>query len=208
MDNKKKIGYYSGLGSIFSFIFFISIAYLVSLNEYNPLTKTISKLGLTKNGSIYFIIGTTIGGILISIYIGFYLSNILTKTKYNTIGIYLGILSGFALVGVGLIQDKPELVYRIGHTLSSGVFFISMGLAIFFFSLHLKESNSTTLKKLSYFGFFVCSIAVLHFFLSFYKEIIHIFGTEFTINAIWQKITVSAYMVWHILLLLNLNPDK
>ncbi len=208
LERKKNIGYYSGIFSIFFFLFFSFIAYIVSLNDYDPFTRTISKLGVTNNGSLYFIFGTIIGGILLSIYINFYVRNVIVKSRNNIIAVYLGIISGFALTGVAIIQDKPELIYKVGHTLSAGIFFTSMGFAIFFFSLDLRENYNPILRKLAYFGFFVCSIAVLHFFLSYFKDIIDIFGFRFTINAVWQKITVVSYIVWHVFLFLNLNRDK
>ncbi|MHA2337193.1 MAG: DUF998 domain-containing protein [Candidatus Hodarchaeales archaeon] len=208
IEKQKKIGYYSGVGSIISFIFFLSLSYLLSLDKYNPLTMTVSKLGITKNGDTSFIIGTVIGAILISIYIRYYLKNTLTNKKFTSLGIVLGVISGIALIGVGVIQDKPEIIFQVMHAISAGIFFFTMGLSIFLISYDLKDDENSSLRLLAYLGFIVCFIAICHFFISFYKENFIIFNIDINIAVVWQKITVGSYVIWHIILLTLLKKQK
>ncbi|MHA1984395.1 MAG: DUF998 domain-containing protein, partial [Candidatus Hodarchaeales archaeon] len=208
IEKQKQIGYYSGISSLISFAFFISLSYLLSLDKYNPLTMTISKLGVTKNGDTSFIIGTVIGGLLISIYIRYYLKNTLINQEFTSIAIVLGIISGIALIGVGIIQDKPELLFQVAHAISATIFFFTMGVSIFLISYDLKSHENSSLRLLAYWGFIVCFIAICHFFISFYKENLTIFNVVINIAVVWQKITVGSYVIWHIILLILLKKQK
>jgi hypothetical protein len=208
IEKQKKVGYYSGVSSIIFFSIFISLSYLLSLDKYNPLTMTISKLGIIKNGDTTFIIGTVIGGLLISIYIRYYLKNTLINKKFTSIAIVLGIISGIALIGVGIIQDKPELLFQVTHAILAAIFFFTMGLSIFLISYDLKSHENSSLRLLAYFGFIVCFIAVCHFFISFYKVNLTIFNVVINIAVVWQKITVGSYVIWHIILLTLLKKPK
>ena len=198
-DQKVTLGNLSGLAAIVLLPLFLGMA-LLNAPEYNGLTQTISKLGVTENGWLFFVLGTAISGGLLVIYYRFYLYEILNRGKNTQLGSLFGIISGLMLIGVGLFQDKEDFILRTTHFVFSGLFFGSMGLSIYHLSRFLRTSSYLWGKNLGLLGYIVCVGAILHFFFSFLKGNITVGNVEFSIAVVWQKVTVSGYVIWSVLL--------
>ena len=123
-----------------------------------------------------------------------------------------GIVAGLGLVGVGLIQDKPEIFYDISHQLSAIIFFLFMTLSILFCGLYFKNSsNSQWDKRLYYISLFIVCMSALFLLLSFFKHPVDIGITVFSISVVWQKLTVASIFSWFIPFLIfgaNLIDEK
>ena len=199
-SSKQTISLYIALISLIATPLFFFISYL---NEpsYNPFLQTISKLGVTDSGQYYFIAGTIIGGVS---FIIFYYFSFLELAQTDSL-IYrariFGIISGIGLIGVGVIQDKPELFFSIFHPLSADIFFLFNILFIIYFRFYIKKINLVEKYRFLYNSAFVpVVVLILYVFLSLIAQEITIGSIIFKIPIIWQKITVLSLIVWYLIL--------
>lgn len=196
--NKKKVGYYSGVVVLFFSPAILMIAFLME-PTYNPFLQTISKLGITPNGELVFVFGMAIAGSLLILFNYFYLLNFVPLDKNLLYSSSSGIISGIALIGVGLIQDKSDLFHEIFHTSSAFVFFLFMGLSILFCGLYFKNaSKNNSDKRMFYISCFIVFISLMYAISGIFDQPIELGSIEFSVSVIWQKITVFSFFIWFI----------
>ena len=180
------------------------------LNEpsYNPFLQTISKLGVTDSGQYYFIAGTIIGGISFIIFYYFAFLELAQTDSLIYRARIFGIVSGIGLIGVGIIQDKPEIFFCIFHPLSADIFFLFNILFIIYFRFYLKKINLIEKYRFLYQSAFVpVVVMILYVFLSLITQEITIGSLIFKIPIIWQKITVL-FLIFCYLILFYFNDKK
>lgn len=199
----EKIGLYSGVFGLIITPLMIIIAFI---NEptYKPLLQTISKLGVTNHGQMYFISGMCIGGCALISFYYFSFSELSKRDKQLKIAQMFGIISGIGLIGVGIIQDKHELFYRVFHWLSSVIFFLFSVLFIIYFLNYLKRTDLN--QKYSFLyktGFVPIIVLGLYVLLSLFTHPIMFASVTFKIPVIWQKISVFTLISWYFILFYN-----
>ena len=178
----------------------ITLAYLME-PTYNPFLQTISKLGITDHGQYVFISGTVIGGISLIIFHYYYFEDLAQNYKKVKFSRLFGIISGLGLIGVGIIQDKPEYVFKSFHWLASVIFFAFSILFIYYYSIYLKEVDSSRQDSFLVNTASIPIFMVISYtFLSLFNEKITLFSIVFKIHIIWQKLTVLSFIVWYFLL--------
>ena len=207
-DMNEKIGFYSGVFALIITPIMIIIAFF---NEpsYQPLLQTISKLGVTNHGQIYFIIGAAIGGFSLIIFYYFFFYELAIRNSQIKIARIFGILSGVGLIGVGIIQDKQELFFRFFHWLSSVIFFLFSVLFIIYFLNSLKKADLNNKYSFLFItGFFPIIVLALYVFLSIFSNTMTFGSISFKIPVIWQKISVFTLLCWYFIFFYNNSQNN
>ncbi len=199
LNQTQRYSYYIGIIGLLITPLMILLAFLLEPN-YNPYLQTISKLGVTNNGQYVFILGTLIGGLSLAIFHYGYFLEVSKLDKEIQKTLILGVISGIALAGVGIIQDKPDAFFRTVHWISAFIFFLFTGLFVYFFSLHIKSKD---FKREYYFfvksSLYLIIMILLYVFFSLYNNNMVFLSTTIKLHVVWQKLTVFAIIIWYII---------
>ena len=202
------IGTYAGiLGLILTPVLMIVAYYMEP--TYQPVLQTISKLGITPNGEYVFVLSTIVGGSSLIVFHYFsYKEKALTNTTLHQARLF-GIISGFGLIGVGVVQDYPDLIHQIPHWLSAFVFFLLTFLFIVYFCKFLKENNNKQNFRLTYnLAYLAEFLAISYLLTSIFTQKLTLFMIDFKLHVIWQKLTVVSYLIWYLVLFYDSNKNK
>ncbi len=177
--NDKKIISFAYILGIFAIIMMSSIIITVGqiTPDYNPISDTISRMGakIAPYSSVlnsgYIIYGTII------LIIAFNLHTRLAYTNPIKLSIILLLLHAFGSIFLAVFPDKPDIpggyfTANIVHNIFSGMFYVSMLLGIFIYSLKSLIDNKT--KGIALFGIFLVTINIIMPFInvvSYFKEI-------------------------------------
>ncbi len=116
----------SGLAVIFSYCLFTVISWILYPFEFTPMTHYLSRLGnfdYSPFGAIFYNLGCILAGLaLIPFFIGFriWYRGQMRVNFILSIGQGLGILSGIALIMIGVFSENQGAL----HMLASSVFFL------------------------------------------------------------------------------------
>ena len=208
LNKKNQYAYYSGVIGLLITPIMIILSFLLE-PSYNPFLQTISKLGITERGQYVFILGAVVGGLSLVIFHYYYFLELSTLNKISYLARFFGIISGIGLIGVGIIQDKPDVLHKTIHWLSAVTFFFFTILFIYYFSRYLKEKRDE--KDISWLintGYIPIAMVLSYVVLSLFNENIAFGSIVFKIHVIWQKLTVLSFIVWYFLLFYVVNPKK
>jgi hypothetical protein len=206
--SRQQIGLRTGIFGLIFTPLTIILAYILEPN-YNPFLQTISKLGITENGKYFFILGCIVGGISLIIFYLFFFQDLSIIDENIHYARIFGIISGLGLIGVGVIQDKPEFLFKGLHWAASVIFFIFNMLFISFFCQYLINKDKTKEFRFVFkTGFYPVGIALMYTFISFFSQIIILGSLEFKVSVIWQKVTVISLLLWYFIFIFYVQKRK
>lgn len=202
------IGIYSGIIGLICTPILMIVAYFME-PTYQPLLQTISKLGITPNGEYVFIMSTIVGGLSIILFHYFSLQDKSVTDRNLQYARIFGIISGFGLIGVGIVQDYNDLIHQVPHWLSAFSFFFLTFLFIVFFCKFLRENNFNQNFKFTYnLAIFTELIAIFYIAISLFTQKMTFLMIEFKMHVILQKLTVVSFIIWYIFLFYDLKKNS
>ena len=194
-----KQGYalYSGIIGVVLTPILMFIAFIME-PTYNPFLQTISKLGVTDNGQLVFILSACIGGSSLIIFHALYYTSTALEHKLLRYARISGLISGIALIGVGVIQDKPEFVFKTVHWIAAFVFFFFTIICIFFQRKYLVELNRE-FNLIIKFSLVPIVLVITYVVVSLFSQEIALGLFTFKLSVIWQKMCVLSFIIWYLM---------